>query len=108
MEASLVERYEQNMTKLTDSYMQRAKKQWIKDGDMNTNFFHRAIVKRRRNTIVLVKDKNTVLQFMLDRISNTFVNYFISIFTSTQTNNGRPFIYTTSSRCAGLHLFHSR
>lgn len=56
-EAALVERYEQTMTKLTDSYMQRAKKQWIKDGDRNTSFFHRAIVKRRRkNTIVSIKD----------------------------------------------------
>uniref|UniRef100_A0ACD5UN78 Uncharacterized protein n=1 Tax=Avena sativa TaxID=4498 RepID=A0ACD5UN78_AVESA len=95
MEASLVERYEQTMTKLTDSYMQRAKKQWIKDGDRNTSFFHRAIVKRRRrNTIVSVKDENNVLQLMLDKISNTFVNYFRSIFTSTRTNNGRPFIHT--------------
>jgi hypothetical protein len=95
MEASLVTRYEQTMTKLTDSYMQRAKKQWIKDGDRNTSFFHRAIVeRRRRNAIVSVKDENNVLQFMPDRISNVFVNYVRSIFTSTQTNNGRPFIHT--------------
>jgi hypothetical protein len=39
LESSLVERYEQTMTKLTDSYMQRAKKQWVKDGDRNTSFF---------------------------------------------------------------------
>jgi hypothetical protein len=52
-EASLSVRYEQTLTKLTDSYMQRAKKNWVKDGDRNTAFFHRAIVKRRRkNTIV--------------------------------------------------------
>jgi hypothetical protein len=48
LEASLTTRYEQTMTKLTDFYMQRAKKQWIKDGDRNTSFFHRAIVKRKR------------------------------------------------------------
>jgi hypothetical protein len=99
MEASLVTRYEQTMTKLTDSYMQRAKKQWIKDGDRNTSFFHRAIVeRRRRNAIVSVKDENNVLQFMPDRISNVFVNYVRSIFTSTQTNNGRPFIHTQPSQ----------
>jgi hypothetical protein len=95
LETSLVTRYEQTMTKLTDSYMQRAKKQWIKDGDRNTSFFHRAIIKRRRrNTIVSVQDENNILQFMPDKISNTFVNYFRSIFASTQTNIGRPYIQT--------------
>jgi hypothetical protein len=75
--------------------MQRAKKQWVKDGDRNTSFFHRAIIKRRRkNTIVSIKDENNVLQYMPDRISTTFVNYFRSIFASTQTSNGRPFLHT--------------
>jgi hypothetical protein len=95
LEASLVARYEQTMTKLTDSYMQRAKKQWIKDGDRNTSFFHNAIAKRkRRNTIVSVKDENGVMQYMPDGISNTFVNYFRSIFASTNANSGRPFMGT--------------
>lgn len=31
---------------------------------------------------------------MPDKISTTFVNYFRSIFASTQTNNGRPFLHT--------------
>jgi hypothetical protein len=95
MEAMLVTRYEQTIRKLTDSYMQRAKKQWIKDGDRNTTFFHGAITKRRRrNTIVSVKDENNVIQYMLERISNTFVNYFRYIFDSTQPNTSRPFINT--------------
>lgn len=95
LEASLVTRYEQTMTKLTDSYVQRAKKQWVKDGDRNTSFFHHAIVKRRRrNAIVSIKDENNVMQFMPDQISNTFVNYFRSIFVSPNANNGRPFLHT--------------
>jgi hypothetical protein len=58
-------------------------------------FFHRAIVKRRiKNTIVSVKDENNILHYMPDKISNTFVNYFRSIFASSQTNNGRPFLHT--------------
>jgi hypothetical protein len=94
-EASLSIRYEQTLTKLTDSYMQRAKKHWVRDGDRNTAFFHRAIVKRRRkNTIVSVKDENNILHYMPNQISNTFVNYFRSIFASSQANNGRPFIHT--------------
>jgi hypothetical protein len=91
LEASLVTRYEQTLTKLTDSYVQRAKKQWVKDGDRNTTFFHHAIVKRRRrNTIASIKDEYDVLQFTPDQISNTFVNYFRSIFASPNANNGRP------------------
>jgi hypothetical protein len=75
--------------------MQRAKKQWIKDGDRNTSFFHRAIVKRKiRNNIASIKYENDIMQYMPDRISNTFVNYFRSIFYSSQTNNGRPYINT--------------
>jgi hypothetical protein len=34
------------------------------------------------------------MQYMPDKISNTFVNYFRSIFASTNTNNGRPFLGT--------------
>jgi hypothetical protein len=93
LESTLTTRYEQTMTKLTDFYMQRAKKQWLKDGARNTSFFHRAIVKRKkRNTIASIKDENDVLQCMPDRISNTFVNYFRSIFASSHANNGRPLI----------------
>ena len=39
LESKLIERYEQNITKLNDFYLQRAKKNWIKDGDRNTTFF---------------------------------------------------------------------
>jgi hypothetical protein len=34
------------------------------------------------------------MQFMPDKISNTFVNYFRSIFSSTNANTGRPFLGT--------------
>ena len=91
-ESSLVTRYEQNLTKLTDFYMLRAKKQWIKDGDRNTSFFHRAILKRRRrNTIVSIKDENNVVHHMPKQISNTFVNYFRHIFASSNAIFGRPY-----------------
>ena len=94
-EADLETRYEQTLTKLTDSYMQRAKKHWIKDGDRNTSFFHKAIIKRKkRNTIASIKDENDILQQMPEKISNTFVNYFRSIFASSNVNNGRPFLHT--------------
>lgn len=92
VEASLVNRYEKNLTKLTDYYAQREKKQWIKDGDRNTSYFHKAILKRRkRNTIVSVKDENDVVHYMPKQISNTFVNYFRHIFASPTANHDRPY-----------------
>jgi hypothetical protein len=82
-------------TKLTDFYAQRVKKNRIKDGDKNTSYFHKSIVKiRRRNTIVSVKGENDVIQFMPNKISNTFVNYFRHIFASQNPNNGRSFLHT--------------
>uniref|UniRef100_A0ACD5V108 Uncharacterized protein n=1 Tax=Avena sativa TaxID=4498 RepID=A0ACD5V108_AVESA len=50
--AELAEKYEQNMVKLTDFYLQRAKKSWIKDGDRNTSFFHKAIKKGEEETLL--------------------------------------------------------
>jgi peptidoglycan hydrolase CwlO-like protein len=50
-EGALMQRYELTITKLNDCYVQRAKKNWVKDGDRNTAYFHRSIAKRRkRNT----------------------------------------------------------
>jgi hypothetical protein len=46
LETDLVTRYEQNMTKLAVFYAQRAKKNWIKDGDRNTSYFHKSFGKR--------------------------------------------------------------
>lgn len=94
-EAALIQRYEQGMTKLTEFYTQRAKKQWARDGDRNTHYFHHAVLKRRRrNTIVSIKDEHNVLHFNSNAIANTFVNYFRYIFSSSNANNGRPCICT--------------
>jgi phage host-nuclease inhibitor protein Gam len=60
-EAAMVQRYVQTITKVNDSYVQRAKKNWVKDGNRNTAYFHRSIAKRRRrNTIVSIKDEQNV------------------------------------------------
>ena len=91
MEQSLVTRYEQTMTKLNDFYIQRAKKHWVKDGDRNTAYFHMSVAKRRRNSIMSVKDENNLMQFMPDRIANTFVTYFRSIFASSNSDRSIPY-----------------
>lgn len=63
LEASLICKYEQNMTKLTEYYRQRAKKHWAVNGDRNTTYFHHVVLKRRRkNRIASIKDDNNVVQ----------------------------------------------
>jgi hypothetical protein len=39
LQVSLISRYEETMTKLTEFYRQRAKKHWTTQGDRNTSFF---------------------------------------------------------------------
>jgi peptidoglycan hydrolase CwlO-like protein len=46
LEVNLISQYEQNLTKLTEFYRQRAKKHWATHGDRNTSFFHNAVLKR--------------------------------------------------------------
>ena len=56
-------------------------------------FFHHAVLKRRkRNTIVSIKDENDNIHFNPQDIANTFVNYFKYIFASPNVNVGRPFL----------------
>ena len=90
-----MDNYEKNMTKLIEFYSQRAKKHWARDGDRNTTFFHQAVLKRRRwNTILSIKDENNVTHFKPESIAQTFVNYFRHIFSSQNTNNGKPYLGT--------------
>jgi hypothetical protein len=94
-----VQRYEQTVTKLNDSYLQRAKKNWAKDGDRNTAYFHRSIAKRgRKNSIFSIKDEQNLTHFMPDKIAEVFISYFKSIFTTSKpgsssthfTDTGEP------------------
>lgn len=93
LESALVCKYEENMTKLTESYKQRAKKHQMVNGDRNTSYFHHAVLKRRRrNRIASIKDENDVTHFNQESIADTFMHYFSSMFSSTRTNMGRPYL----------------
>ena len=88
-----MQRYEQTVTKLNDYQMQRAKKNWVRSGDRNTAYFHKAITKRRsKNTIYSINDENNNTHFMPDQIATTFVSYFRSIFTSSSVPAAHNFI----------------
>ena len=76
------------MTKLTESYRQRAKKHWATHGDRNTTYFHNAVLKRRRrNRVASINDPFG--NNLIDRhdIAGEFVNYFQNIFRSSAPNN---------------------
>jgi hypothetical protein len=95
-ETRLIAQYEDNMTKLTEFYRQRAKKHWAIKGDRNTSFFHHAVLKRRRrNYICSIKNaQGDTIHDPTDVVSE-FVNYFRHIFHSNRTNYGRPFLSTS-------------
>jgi hypothetical protein len=96
LKTRLVAEYEENLTKLTEFYRQRAKKHWATQGDRNTSFFHNAVQKRkRRNRIVSIKDTHGKNIYDPSDIAKEFVNYFKTIFRSSTTNNDRTTIETT-------------
>jgi hypothetical protein len=96
LEVSLIAQYEENMTKLTEYYRQRAKKHWATQGDRNTTFFHNAVQKRRRrNRIVSIRNTHGNDLHDPNDIANEFVHYFKSIFRSSTTNNDRTSLNTT-------------
>jgi hypothetical protein len=95
LEVKLIAQYEENMTKLTEFYKQRAKKHWAVHGDRNTSFFHNAVLKRKhRNRIISIKDAHGNNLFDPEDIAHEFVDYFKNIFHSSCPNNGRPFLNT--------------
>lgn len=93
LEAKLIAQYEENMTKLTEFYRQRAKKHQAVHGDRNTSYFHNDVLKRRhRNHIVSIKEAHGNNLFDPNDIAHEFVHYFKTIFHCSCSNNGRPYL----------------
>ncbi|XP_074306200.1 uncharacterized protein LOC141641438 [Silene latifolia] len=69
------------MHKVRDDYLQqKAKIQWVLDGDDNTAYFHASIRKRRsRNKVYQVRDMNDKLCSKYDEIRNAFEEYYVSL-----------------------------
>ncbi|KAK6164141.1 hypothetical protein DH2020_001005 [Rehmannia glutinosa] len=67
---------------------QRSRVNWIKDGDKNTNFFHRiANGRQKRNSIDHIKcDDGTIVEDEHE-VANVLTKYFSSLFTSTTDLN---------------------
>jgi hypothetical protein len=64
-------------------YMQRSRANWLMHGDKNTAFFHNyAKVRRKRNTILKLKDGNEEWIEGNDAMGNLIHEYFSSLFSS--------------------------
>lgn len=69
-------------------WKQRSRALWLQEGDKNSKFFHsRATHRYRRNKIVEIKNSEGVVCSDKESISNTFIDYYQALFTSSQPNN---------------------
>ncbi|XP_074293044.1 uncharacterized protein LOC141619940 [Silene latifolia] len=59
---------------------QKAKVNWLEEGDDNTAFFHSAIKKRRMsNKVVQIEDENGIVLTQIQDINYTFERYYINL-----------------------------
>jgi hypothetical protein len=83
LQQQLTEQHQDLLTKEETYHIQRAKKKWATQGDRNTSFFYRAIVKRnRKNRITHLINTDGSHSTTPEQISSTLLNYFKTIFTS--------------------------
>jgi hypothetical protein len=86
-EKELIASYDLLMEKLSDYHRQRAKKDWIKDGDRNTSFFQQASIKRRRKNRIASLVCNNDYVTNPDDIAQIFIQYFSDLFVLTELMN---------------------
>ncbi|XP_074318565.1 uncharacterized protein LOC141655379 [Silene latifolia] len=68
----------QELTKAKESFLsQKSKHQWIKDGDVNSSYFH-GMLKRRRNMnkVAMVEDMNGKVCDTQEQIQEAFIEYY--------------------------------
>jgi hypothetical protein len=74
---------EQTLEKEEMFWVQRARANWLKYGDRNTNFFHRVASKRKKqNTIKCLIDANGTKHEDREGMCDVVLDYFTNLFTS--------------------------
>lgn len=74
-------------------WYQKAKAEWIKDGDRNTSFFHLStVVKQWKNKISAIKDERGVWIHDKEEVKHFIMQYFKDLFTAeyVMTNTKAP------------------
>lgn len=64
-------------------WWQKAKTQWLEDGDANTNFFHLSTIINRRHNHIDFLQKYDESWTSWEDIGNQFINFFTPLFTSS-------------------------
>lgn len=65
-------------------WAQRAKAHWLKNGDLNTKYFHKKASKRKRkNTITSIQDHSGATWQDSTKLHSIFLDYFQNIFDSS-------------------------
>ncbi|KAF7844787.1 ribonuclease H [Senna tora] len=85
LEKRIFQELEEVLNQEETIWFQKARCQWIKDGDQNTKYYHtKAINRRRRNKILMLKNENGVWTEDLDEIKDNVVSFFKKLFSEEQ------------------------
>ncbi|KAF7802873.1 ribonuclease H [Senna tora] len=68
-------------------WFQKARCQWIKDGNRNTKYYHTKAINRRRNKILMLKKENGDWTEDLEEIKGTVLSFFKNLFREDQNVN---------------------
>ncbi|KAL9236083.1 hypothetical protein vseg_010790 [Gypsophila vaccaria] len=73
------------LSKARTSFLaQKAKTQWVKEGDSNTSYFHCYIkARRRQNRVLEILDMKGVLCITSEQINKAFEDYYVTILGTT-------------------------
>jgi 7-cyano-7-deazaguanine synthase in queuosine biosynthesis len=88
-EQKLTNQHHHLLQKQAEYHKKRYKKQWVPKADRNTNFFHKAILKRtRKNRIHFMMDQHGNQMATPQDTAQVVINYFNNLFTSQLPDNG--------------------
>lgn len=69
-------------------WKQRAKTLWLKEGDMNSRYFHSmASARKKKNTIIRLRNAQGLWCVDSDEIDTLIKSYFTDLFSSSGSNN---------------------
>ena len=79
-------------------WKQKSRVQWLKEGEKNTNFFHKALIQRRQhNRIFSLKDKNGNQILQHEDMEKMLVDHFKYILMETVHNRQETIVLITSN-----------